>query len=254
MLFPVTKIVGLLVEPYNLAVFLALCALALRLLRRGKRARRVLLYSAAGLLLVFGFGPTANLLLYPLESAHARPARLHGTPGAVIVLGGFTHDPRDSPSFYELSESADRFVEGVRLAHNYPKARLVISGGSSALIYRFYKEGSVIGSLALDMGLPARQVVVDSESRNTHENALYSKRLLANVKGPKVLITSASHMSRAVACFQKAGVSVVPWPVDYRRTGSGPGSWVPKPATLERSNVALHEYAGWLYYWLVGYV
>ena len=176
------------------------------------------------------------------------------TPGAIIVLGGFTRHPRDSPNFYELTESADRFVEGVRLAHNNPGARLVISSGSSAMVYTFYKEGNVLGSLALDMGLPARQVVVDAESRNTYENALYSRRLLKKVKGPRVLVTSAAHMPRAVACFRKAGVEVVPWPVDYLRTGSGPGSWLPKPATLERSNAALHEYAGWLYYWLVGYV
>ena len=254
MLFSVTKIVGLLVEPYNLAVFLAFCVLVLRLLRRGKRARRVLLWTAGGLVLVFGFGPVANLLLYPLETAHARPARPPKDPGAIIVLGGFTREPRDNPNFYELTEAADRFVEGVRLAHNHPRARLVISSGSSAVIYKFYKEGNVLGSLALDMGLPARQVVVDAESRNTRENALYSKRLLSKVKGPLLLITSAAHMSRAVACFRKAGVEVVPWPVDYLRTGSGPGSWLPKPANLGRSNAALHEYAGWLYYWLVGYV
>ena len=254
MFFPVTKLVGLLVEPYNLAVVLLLGALILWRLKRGRRLRRALVICAASLVLVFGSGPVANLLLYPLETAHARPASLPRSPGAIIVLGGFTDDPRDNPNFYELTEAADRFVEGVRLAHSFPGARLVISGGSSAVIYRFYKEGAVLGSLALDMGLPARQVLVDSESRNTHENALHSKRLLATVKGPLVLITSAAHMPRAVACFDKVGVEVVPWPVDYRRTGSGPGSWLPKPATLERSNVALHEYAGWLYYWLVGYV
>ena len=254
MLFSVSKIVGLLIEPYNLAIFLVCCALLLRLMRRGKRLRRALLIGAAAVLLVFGFGPTANLLLYPLETAHARPAKLPSRPGAVIVLGGFTREPRDNPNFYELTESADRFVEGVRLAHTFPKALLVISSGSSAVIDTFYKEGQVLGSLALDMGLPARQVKVDAESRNTRENAQYSKRLLASIKGPRILITSAAHMPRAVACFRKVGVEVVPWPVDYRRTGSGPGSWLPKPATLFRSNAALHEYAGWLYYWLLGYV
>ena len=254
MLFSVSKIVGLLIEPYNLAVSLVFVALALRLLRRWRRAQRVLVITAAALVLLFGFGPVANLLLYPLETAHARPPSLPSNPGAVIMLGGFTREPRDSPNFYEMTESADRFVEGVRLAHNFPKALLLITGGSSGVIDRYYKEGDVVGSLALEMGLPVSRVRVDSESRNTHENAVYTKRLLASVKGPRILITSAAHMPRAVACFEKAGVKVIPWPVDYRRTGSGPGSWIPKPSSLMRSTAALHEYAGWLYYLLVGYV
>ena len=254
MLFSVSKIVGLLIEPYNLAVSLVIVALLLRLLRRWRRAQRGLVIAAAALVLVFGFGPVANLLLYPLETAHARPSRLPSSPGAVIMLGGFTRDPRDSPNFYELTESADRFVEGVRLAHSFPGALLLITGGSSGVIDRWYKEGDVLGSLALEMGLPVSRVRVDSESRNTHENAVYTKRLLASVKGPRILITSAAHMPRAVACFEKVGLKVIPWPVDYRRTGSGPGSWIPKPSSLMRATAALHEYVGWLYYWLVGYV
>jgi len=81
-----------------------------------------------------------------------------------------------------------------------------------------------------------------------------TRRLLRGVRGDRLLITSAAHMPRAVACFRHLGMAVVPWPVDYLRTGSGPGAWLPKPRTLERSATALHEYLGWLAYWLMGYV
>ena len=253
-MFSFAKIVGLLIEPYNLALLLVFCAMVMRLLRRRARLRRALVIAAGVLVGVFAFGPVANALLYPLETHHPRPASLPQNPGAVIMLGGSTREPRENPNFYEFTESADRFVEGVRLAHRYPGAVLVITGGSSAVIDRWYREADILSSLAGELGLPASRLRVDRDSRNTRENAVQTRRLLAGVKGPWILVTSAAHMPRAVACFARVGVKVVPWPVDYLRTGSGPGSWIPRPRTLGRSNAALHEYFGWLYYWLSDYV
>lgn len=254
MVFVLSKILGILIEPYYFALTLLACAGALRLVRRLPRLRRGLWIAALAVLVVFSVGPTANALLYPLESRYTRPEQPVRPPGAIVMLGGVVSRPRFSSSYYELLGSADRFVEAVRLAHLYPEAPLLITGGSSAVISTQFREADVLGRLAAEMGLPGRRLVLDREARNTYENAVNTKKLLGKTSGDVLLITSAAHMPRAVACFRKVGMTVIPWPVDHHRTGSGPGSWVPKPQTLLRCAAAMHEYLGWLAYWVLGYV
>jgi len=254
MFFVLSKTAGLLIDPYYFALFLLLCAGVLRLLRRAKRLQRGLVIAAGIYLLLFATGPVANLLLYPLETRHVRPARLERPPGAIIMLGGVLDRQELGAGYYEMQDSADRFVEAVRLALRYPGAPLLITGGSSAILQTAQREADVLHRLALDLGVPPKQVRVDRRARNTYENALHAKELLADVKGPLLVVTSAVHMPRSAACFRKLGLEVIPWPVDFQRTSSGPGSWLPKPSTLQRSNDALHEYLGWLAYLVAGYV
>jgi uncharacterized SAM-binding protein YcdF (DUF218 family) len=252
MFFLLSKTAGYLVEPHFLALTLLAVALALRLLGRTPRLRRGLVIGGLVYLWLMATGGVANLLLYPLETRHARPASL-SEPAAIIVLTGMTDHYRKSPS-YELTEAADRFVEGVRLAHAHPRALLVISGGSAEILDDSYREADVLARLARGLGIGEARLRVDRQSRNTHENAVESARLLRGVRGPVVLVTSAYHMPRSVACFTKVGLAVVPWPADFLRTGSGPGAWLPRPYTLVRSTAALHEYLGWLSYRIAGYV
>jgi uncharacterized SAM-binding protein YcdF (DUF218 family) len=252
MFFLLSKTAGYLAEPHALALTLLALALALRLLKRAPRLRRGLVISGVAYLWLMATGGVANLLLYPLETRYARPAVLRD-PAAIVVLTGMTDHSRKSPS-YELTEAADRFVEALRLAYAHPRALLVISGGSAEILDDRYREADVLAQLARGLGISEARLRVDRLSRNTRENAVESARLLRGVRGPVVLVTSAYHMPRSVACFTKVGQPVVPWPADFLRTGSGLGAWLPRPFTLVRSSAALHEYIGWLSYVLAGYV
>lgn len=254
MFFLISKTAGLLIEPYYLGLTLLALAGLLRLLGRAARLRRWLVGGAGLWVLLFAFGPTANLLLYPLESACDRPAAPLPRVGAVILLGGMISEPEKSPADYELQGSGDRLVEAIRLSHRHPEALLLITGGSSSLLNDAFREADILGTLARELGIAPSRLRIDRDSRNTRENAEFSQRLLGGVRGPYLLVTSAAHMPRALASFRKLGLPVTPWPVDFLRTGSGPGSWLPKPQTLLRSNAALHEYAGWLAYWAAGYI
>ena len=89
-----------------------------------------LLVAALAAVWLFSTGAVSSLLCTPLESRHPRPARLTAPPAAIVVLTGMTDDSRVSPSFYELTESSDRFVETLRLAHRYPGAAVLITGES----------------------------------------------------------------------------------------------------------------------------
>jgi uncharacterized SAM-binding protein YcdF (DUF218 family) len=255
MFFTLSKTLGLLAQPIHAALFLLSLAVLLRLLRRAPILRRWLVLLAAAEIWIFSTGVVANTLLYPLETRHTRPAHLDHPPGAIVMLSGLT-DPKRRGSDFDLTEAADRFVEAVRLAHKYPRTPLLISGGSSSLLPDAYNEARALGRLAQDLGVPARRLLIDLDSRNTRENAVESARLLreARVKGLVLLVTSAFHMPRAVACFDKVGLKVVPWPVDYLRTANEIGAFIPGASFLQSSTTALREYLGWLSYWLAEYV
>lgn len=254
MFFFLSKTIGALTHPLTLSLWLFVVALGLRLIRRLPRLRRGLVWAGALILLVTSLGSVASLLLHPLETAHRRPDRPPRRVGAIVLLCGMTDPHRDTDSYYELTEAGDRLVEAVRLAHRYPGARLVISGGSGALVFDEYREGPTLARLARELGVHRARIVVDGRSRNTHENAVQSARLLGDVEGPVLLVTSAYHMPRAAACFRRQGVAVTAWPVDFRKTGYGPGTWIPRVWSLQRSAKALREYAGWVAYWLADYV
>jgi uncharacterized SAM-binding protein YcdF (DUF218 family) len=255
MFFVLSKTLGRLVEPTNFALALFGLAFVLRAVRRAPRLRRACGVAGAAALVLFSLGAVASALLYPLERAYERPKRLTRPPAAIVVLGGMLELDAPGESYFELTEAADRLVEGVRLARRYPRALLVLSGGSSNLILEQRRGAEVLGRLARELGTPADRLRLDLEARNTRENALYSLELLREVEGPVLLVTSASHMLRSVACFAKAGRKVVPWPVDYRRERVGRvASWIPKPSALRKSTAALREYFGLLAYRVAGYI
>ncbi|MBW2536257.1 MAG: YdcF family protein [Deltaproteobacteria bacterium] len=257
MYFVLSKLLGWLTDPLRLALTLAAVAAVLYWRHRLPRVRRGLLVAALAVLWLSSTGAVSSLLCNLLESRHPRPTRLERAPAAIVMLTGQTDDARVSPSYYELTESSDRFVETLRLARRYPGARVLLSGGSGALIEKGrQREASVLARLAREIGLEPGRLLVDDRSRNTRENAVESARLLDQhgLRHPVLLVTSAVHMPRAVACFREAGQTVIPWPVDYQRHGFGLGAFLPKSDPLLRNRMALHEIAGLLAYWIMGYI
>jgi len=97
-------------------------------------------------------------------------------------------------------------------------------------------------------------VIYEDRSRNTWENAVLSHRLVQPKPGETwLLVTSASHMPRAMGCFREAGWNVTPWPVNYT-TGGSPRAWydAPFPTRLNQFEGALREWIGLVAYWLLG--
>jgi len=255
--FVISKLLGWLMDPLRLAFTLAGLGAGLYLLRRLPRLRRGLLVAAVVVLWLSSTGAVSSLLCNLLESRHPRPERLARPPAAIVMLTGQTDDARRSPSFYELTESSDRFVETLRLAHRYPDALVLLSGGSSELLNAGPQgEAQVLGRLAREIGVKPGRLLVEDRSRNTRENAVESRHVLArhNIRGPVLLVTSAVHMPRAVACFRGVDQPVIPWPVDFQGHGYGLGAFVPKTDPLLRNRMALHEITGLLVYWLTGYL
>ncbi|MDP3895850.1 MAG: YdcF family protein [Mesorhizobium sp.] len=255
MFFTLAKIFWALAQPLSLiGLLLAVSVLAALLSRR----RLAISASLAALLLVVlaGWTTTGALLLQPLEDRFARPAVMPGQVGGIIVLGGgFEGAINRVRGGYELNSGGDRYVEAAILARRFPQARVVVTGGSGALLLDGEGDGDTAPRLLTALGVEPARLVMEGRSRNTFENAVYSKEMLHPQPGQTwLLVTSAFHMPRSIGLFRKAGFDVVPWPVDYRTAGDErPGFARDNPLdSLQNLTVAMREWIGLFAYWATG--
>jgi uncharacterized SAM-binding protein YcdF (DUF218 family) len=201
------------------------------------------------------FLPIDAWLLRPLENCFGTPQPPDHMDG-VVVLGGAISAPitadRDQPT---LNRDADRLVAFAVLARRYPDARLVFAGGPPAPPSATLTEPEASRALLNRLGAPPERVLIDDQSRTTWENAANALALGHPHPGETwLLVTSASHMPRAVGAFQGVGwPSVLPWPVAYRTTRQGwPAPLQPVGAKLAAIDLAAHEWIGLIIYRLEG--
>jgi uncharacterized SAM-binding protein YcdF (DUF218 family) len=141
-------------------------------------------------------------------------------------------------------------TEFVALARRYPDAKLVFSAGSASVFPDQPPETDGAKLLFGELGIDPSRVIFEDRSRNTYENAVFSKALATPKPGEIwLLVTSASHMPRSVGVFRAAGWTVVPWPVAYKTGG---------PYTVRfgghflHLDLALHEWIGLAAYRVLG--
>ncbi len=176
----------------------------------------------------------------------------------VVVLGGMIQTISGNGDRAELSESSDRLVDAVRIYRAGKAKKILFSGGSGALFGQDIREADLAEKLLLDLGIKKEDLILERESRNTHENALESEKLIqANKFESIILVTSASHMKRANGCFQKQNLIVTTFPTDYRSPSFETPAfdlWVPSPNYLDISTIAIKEWVGILTYKIKGYI
>ena len=216
MFFYLSKILWFFAAPSNLLTVLALLGALLCGTRFARAGRRMAL-AAAGLLLFIGIAPVGSLLFFGLEQRF--PALPHEglDPAGIVVLGGAVDEivgkSRGQPS---MDEAAERMTEAVVLARLYPDARLVFTGGSNAFFHRGVTEATEALHIWTDLGIPAARILLEDKSRNTYENAVFTRDLVKPQPGERwLLVTSAYHMPRSVSLFRKAGFPVTAFPVDF---------------------------------------
>jgi len=255
MFFVFSKLFWLVGEPINLIL---ICGVLGVVLSFGRTARfgRGLTAAAMIFLAIADFSPLGAILLQPLENRFPPPPADLAAPIGIIVLGGAI-DPdltvaRGVPT---LLASAARLTTGVALARRFPQARLVFTGGSASITGGGDSEAASVRELWLSLGVPAAQMTFETKSRNTWENALFTRALV----DPKpdetwLLVTSAWHMPRAMGIFRKAGFNVIAYPVDYQTYGDRRDLQLPHLAIDEMALLdnAAHEWIGLAAYHLTG--
>jgi uncharacterized SAM-binding protein YcdF (DUF218 family) len=141
----------------------------------------------------------------------------------------------------------------VKLARQFPSARIIYSGGNLSLVPGGPAEADFIGPVLDDFGIARGRVTLETRARNTAENAAFSKALAQPKPGEHwLLVTSAMHMPRAIGCFRRVGFPVEAYPVDWRTLRST--TEMPKAAAdgLGAADDAIHEWIGLAAYWATG--
>jgi len=255
MFFYVAKILWFFVQPINLAIFLLLAGLLAGVLGRRRLLVAGMVLSALVLVATAWTLLGANLL-NPLEERFARPVQLPDRIDGIVVLGGGLEGQINlARGGYEVNRGGDRFIETAVLALRHPEARVVVSGGDGSLVLAGEGDGDTAPRLLTALGVARERLILENKSRDTFENAVFTRQMVTPEPGETwLLVTSAFHMPRSMALFEKAGFSVLPWPTDYRTSGrEGVGFFTDNASdSIDNTSLALREWIGLVAYWLSG--
>jgi uncharacterized SAM-binding protein YcdF (DUF218 family) len=253
--FILSKTLGALLLPANLLIAVGVVGAILMVTRFAALGRKLVIASVL-LLVVCGLSPLGTLLLYPLEQRFPPWDAARGAPDGIIVLGASIEaDLSAAHGTPVVRSSPDRVIAAAALAHRYPNARIVFSGGSANLISNDAREADFAGAIFESLGIDKSRLIMERRSRNTLENAEFTKALLAPKAGERwLLVTSAFHMPRSVGLFRKAGFAIEPYPVDWRVGGRGDLFALNNIALdgLGRTDTAMREWMGLIAYRATG--
>jgi len=253
--FILSKLLDVLVTP--LAWGLVLLVLY-RVRWKGRSLPRANIFPlvAAGLLYVFSMGPVAGALVRGLERPVLDTSRRDLTYDVVIVLGGVV----DTGPMSESAEPAwngniERVLTAFDLLRTGRAKDVLISGGELRAGSKTFREADIIAAQLRAWGIDDARIMVEGQSLNTRQNALFSADILrAKRYQSMLLVTSAFHMSRAVGCFRAVGLEPDVLSVDFRSHPMGDDlSILPRATYLDESTSALREYTGRVVYRLRGY-
>lgn len=218
---------------------------------------KILLLIPISLLCFFSSFLVSQKLISDLELDYP-PVDINSLPqvDAIVVLGGMMNPL----SYYEKAEllsSADRLTDTVVLWRNKKSSSIIFTGGSGILFQDDAIEAEQAIKVLTSLGIPKEDIILESKSRNTYENAFYVSKILEKKKWKKIiLVTSAFHMRRALGCFKKFEIEVFAYPTDYR-TLKKVVNWdtiIPSVGALETSSIAIKEWLGIIVYAWSGYL
>ncbi|WP_295429688.1 YdcF family protein [uncultured Thiodictyon sp.] len=238
------------VMPLPLGLGLAFFGLVLLWYPRARRAGSLLVVGGLPVIGLASSPLVAESLMASLEGAYPpRDAAACPAADAIVLLGGAVRPRVEGDVRARLHGGSDRVWEAARLYHAGCAPRVVVSAGGRIEPPLQEPETEAIAQLLTGLGVPRSALLLESASRNTLGNAAFSRALLKPLGVDRVLlVTSAWHLRRAVAPFERAGFAVVPAGADYRSFGGCQGvqCWVPSIEALEATGLAAKEYLG---YW-----
>jgi uncharacterized SAM-binding protein YcdF (DUF218 family) len=255
MFFFLSKIFRFFALPSNILIAIGVVGLIL-LCTRFTRLASWLVVTSLVLIALCGLSPLGNALIVPLEQRFPPWDASRGPPDGIVVLGGaIAPDVSIARGAVALNEAAERITVTAELARRYPDARIIFSGGSNALFANEAVEAPIAVQELEALGIPHERIIAEEQSRNTIENAVFSRLIAQPKPGERwLLVTSAYHMPRAIAAFRAAGFPVEAYPVDWRTRGPI-DAMLPFASLgdgLRRTDTAVHEWVGLLIYRLSG--
>ena len=243
-MFIISKLLLFLLFPFTWIVVLLIWAL----ITKSYKKKQKLLIIDVILLYIFSI----PLLLNAYQNWwDYRPAKLNITSAysCAIILGGYASEFGKTGTGY-FNGSADRFIQGTELYTTGKTSHILLTGGNASINPDGFRESTWIDGELKKLHVPDSAIFIENQSRNTIENASFSKKLLEakHLTPPYLLITSAFHMRRALLIFQKSNIKVIPYPAAFAGDGNSVSldSFVPSSGALSGWEIYTKELVGYV--------
>ena len=247
--FIFSKILSFAVDPFFWIIILLLLALFAK--KKYRRPR----YLVSALILTFVFS-SSPIYKITFDYWKIKQDITYQKFDAGILLGGMISLSSSDENIL-FNEYNDRLLNTLELFHKGIIKKIIITGASGSLSSEL-KEADIIKSFLIRIGVPREKIIVENQSKNTHENAIYTELTCKELEMDKysfLLITSDYHMRRSLSCFKKTGLNITPFvkesdefhfDLEYLI--------VPQTNVLFKWKVLFHEIVGYFMYKLMGYV
>ena len=247
--FIFSKILSFAVDPFFWIIILLLLALLAK--KKYRRPR----YLVLALILTFVFS-SSPIYKITFDYWKIKQDITYQKFDAGILLGGMISLSSSDENIL-FNEYNDRLLNTLELFHKGIIKKIIITGASGSLSSDL-KEADIIKSFLIRIGVPREKIIVENQSKNTHENAIYTELTCKELEMDKysfLLITSDYHMRRSLSCFKKTGLNITPFvkesdefhfDLEYLI--------VPQTNVLFKWKVLFHEIVGYFMYKLMGYV
>lgn len=251
MLFTLKKVIGGMMLPLPLMLLVMGAGLALVWFSRFQKTGKVCISLGWLALLLLSLQPVADGLLKPIENRYPTWQGTQKVQYVVVLGGGYTWNPRWAPSSNLISNSLPRLNEGIRLWRDNPGSTLIFTGAAAKTNDVSTAEAGA--RVAESLGVPRSKIITLDRPKDTEEEAAAVKQAIGDA--PFLLVTSASHLPRAMIFFQQAGLRPLPAPANQLAIDSPLNPWeraIPSPVWLMHSDRAGYETLGRVWQWLKG--
>jgi uncharacterized SAM-binding protein YcdF (DUF218 family) len=257
MFFILSKILSFFIKPTVWLIFFVGKAL----FTKNDFRRRKILRGCLWFVIIFTNPFISNRIFHAWEWKALPMSSVRDTFSVGIVLGGYSdfngYEYQDRLNF---NFAVNRLTDAIVLYKKGLVKKLLISGGDGKLFGDKISEAVQTRQFLLDLGIKNDDILTEETSRNTRENALFTKDLLEKkgYKKPKcLLITSAFHMKRSKGCFDKVGLNTTAFPAHFfasRVQGGAETYLVPDKWAFVKWEAFIKEWIGYAIYWIQGYV
>ncbi len=257
MFFILSKLFNFAINPVVWIVVLLIAIVIARRITLKKRLTKILLVVIVILTNPYLYNLSMGAWQYPRET-YKSSTRFD----AAIVMGGISgFDPAHKR--VQFLRGADRLFQAIHLYKQGRVDKIIFSGGSGYITRPEYKEGEILKPYIKEYGIPIEDFIVESNSRNTYDNAVFTSKLIRNngIEGDLLLITSGFHMKRSLACFHKQGLFPKPYSADLyelsNKKGGGSSKLnllIPDIMVLQNWKNFIHEIVGYYVYKAMGYL
>ncbi len=248
MLFVLKKIITLAIYPLSLCLTALVVGLFFIWFTRRQKLGKIIVTIGVVVLIFFSYGFFSNHLLSSLENKYPPLTDLQEIRGVkwIVVLGGGIVSDNRLPANGQISGSSLlRLVEGIRIHNSLKGSKLILSGGA---VFDPVPEAEVLADVALTLGVGEENILLESVSKDTEDQAQNIRKIAKLHENERfVLVTSASHMPRAVALFRSSGMQPIPAPIDFwikNPKGVNPKNFFPTASGLRKMERVFHEYLG----------